>query len=397
MESVVRSTLKKKAVVGVRIVLCVAAAWAIGRSVALDDTLTLADSGRTLSGRVVDLGKGYRVEREGGHSHTVPQSGVAGDAQGRPLVTLGLRSIWRASDKALLVAALAAFLAVPLLQGARLQRLLAAHGVRMGTLESARLAFIGNFLNFAAPFGSTAGDVYKAWYATRGTDRKTEAAVVVLLDRVLGLVVLLLSVGVVALFAGAESRLAILRPYILTLIAIALVAGALWCLPPIRKPAVIRRLAAGVPHRAQLARIDQAARAMLTHWRSLLQAALITLLLQGFAALAFVFVGTALGLRLGEVSPLSVYAWFSAGEIVKALPGPPQGLGTMELAYGFFFAGLGSTSQIVGAALGIRLVNLACALPGALLLAGGQRPAQVRPRPVTELEPYPSAASGARG
>jgi uncharacterized membrane protein YbhN (UPF0104 family) len=112
----------------------------------------------------------------------------------------------------------------------------------------------------------------------------------------------------------------------------------------------------------------------------------VTLVLQVAAAASFFCTGLALGLDLWQVSAWEVYAYFSTGEIVKAIPGPPQGLGTMELAYGFLFAGLGSSSQVVSAALAVRLVNLVWALPGVLFMTAAQRSAagraQVAPRQV---------------
>ena len=62
---------------------------------------------------------------------------------------------------------------------------------------------------------------------------------------------------------------------------------------------------------------------------------------------------------------------FATGAVVQALPGPPQGLGTVELAYRYLFAAYGSVAQIVCLALGIRLMTLLCALPGVLVLLTG--------------------------
>jgi uncharacterized protein (TIRG00374 family) len=326
-----------------------------------------------LAGRVIadDDGEAYRVVAPSGDVRIVSRGDVARDRQGAPRVAYGLRSVWHRSDKILLAGGVAVFLAVPLLQGIRLHRLLRAQGIRVGWGTNIRLAFAGNFLNFAAPLGSTAGDVFKAYYVACHSDRRTEAATIVFLDRVLGLAVLLLSVGLIALLARTDSRLLALRPYLLSLIGLLVGAGLLWAASWWWKPAAVRRVAARLPKLDQLRRIDATARAMLAQRRALMEAVGITLVLQTFAALAFIGVAQAVGLRVGEIGFLATYAYFSAGEIVKALPGPPQGLGTMELAYSFFFAGLGSPAQIVASAVAIRLVNLAWALPGIVLLVTG--------------------------
>ena len=83
----------------------------------------------------------------------------------------------------------------------------------------------------------------------------------------------------------------------------------------------------------------------------------------------FLLVALGLGFVIPATGLIDLYAYFSAGEIVKSIPGPPQGLGTMELAYRWFFGDWASASQIVSAALAIRLVGLVCALPGAWLAA----------------------------
>lgn len=374
--------LKQSGLTGLRLALCGAALWLVVRGVSLHDTLTLSDANSVLIGRVTDLGQRYHVDLRDGGQQMVAYADVARDADGRSLISRGLLSVWQASGKNLLLAGVGVFLLVPLLQAIRLKGLLAAQGIALGQRESIRLAFIGNFLNFAAPLGSTAGDVYKAWYATRGTTRKTEAASIVFLDRVLGLVVLLFSVGFIAVLAGAESRLAVMRPYLLSLIGLTLASVVLWALPIVRNSSLVRTLADRLPQRERLARIDQTAQRMLSAWRPLSGAVGVTLLLQICAALSFACIGAALGLHLGDSTPLATYAYFSTGEIVKALPGPPQGLGTMELAYNFFFAGLGSPAQIVAAAFAMRLVNLICALPGVLFLAaaGANRRAAWKPQ-----------------
>lgn len=284
------------------------------------------------------------------------------------------------AETSALAAALGVFLIVPLLQAVRLRWLLAAQGIRMGLSESVRLTFCGNLMNFAAPLGSTAGDVYKAWQVAQRSSQRTEAASIVLLDRVVGLATLLLSVGAIALLAGPDSRLGLLRPMLMTLSAGLVLAAGVYAAPGWRDLPVVRRLTAHLPQRPRLERIDHTARRLLCSPGALLRAVLITLVLQIAAAASFVCVAAAMGMHVLAAQPLDLYAHFSAGEIVKALPGPPQGLGTMELTYSYFFAGLGAPSQVVCAALGVRVVNLACALPGAWLMLTGRPRATPAPR-----------------
>ena len=357
------ANLKKRLGSAVRFSICVVALALVCSGISLQDRVTLTDKS-VLRGHVHDLGDRVVITSAQGVTQTISRDSVAADRHGAPEIHYGLGSVWRGSEKWLLLAALATCLMVPLMQAIRLRFLLSAQRVSMSMRDSVQLAFAGNFLNFAAPFGSTAGDVYKAWYAGRNTPRRTEAATTVFVDRAIGLGTLLLSVGLIAVVSPATNPLAPLRNYLLTLCLLLCGALSLFLAAPIRELPIIKRVLDRMPHHDRLLRADQTARALLGNPGQLLVAVLITLGLQVFAAAAFVCVGLAIGIDIGRAGLPDIYAQFSAGEIIKALPGPPQGLGTVELAYSYFFAGIGSASQILSAAFGIRLVNLLCALPG---------------------------------
>ncbi|MCC6360134.1 MAG: flippase-like domain-containing protein [Phycisphaerales bacterium] len=352
----------------IRFGLCAAAVLWVLRGISLNDSITLAD-GTTLNGAVSRADGRYFV-RTGGQTQTVAAGLIARDASGTPRIVYGLRTVAQQTDPWAVAAALAVFLMVPVLQAVRLRAVLRSQSIEGGFAEHLRLAFAGNFMNFAAPFGSTAGDVYKAWHFARRSSAGTEAASLVLVDRAIGLGTLLLTVGLIALAAGADSRLGLLRPLLIGLSSAMLAGGAVYLLPMWRQWSFTQKIAARLPKRDQLARIDTAIRRLLSSPGVLLKAMGITVILQIFAAASFVCMAAGLCMFLGGASGLEWYAYFSAGEIVKAIPGPPQGLGTMELAYTYFFAGLGSAAQILTAAIGVRAVNLLCSLPGALLLFG---------------------------
>jgi uncharacterized protein (TIRG00374 family) len=289
-----------------------------------------------------------------------------------------LIAVWLEANKPLLACALLLFLLTPLLQAVRLRRLLAAQDIRIGMGESVRLAFAGNFMNFAAPIGSTTGDVFKAIYLGRRTKRSWEAAATTFADRGIGLGTLLLCVTLIALLSRTDSALALLRGY-LTVLSLVLVAGVglvLWL--PMRTNPWISRWIERLPKRDVLLRAGRATRMLLASPRVLTLAVVDTLGIQIAAAASFLCVALALGFRIAPDDWVAVYAFFSAGEIVKALPGPPQGLGTMEVAYSFFFSHWAGASQIVSAAIAIRLVNLICSLPGALFATGWMTTAKAR-------------------
>jgi uncharacterized membrane protein YbhN (UPF0104 family) len=247
-------------------------------------------------------------------------------------------------------------------------------GIDLSLRESIRLTFAGNFLNFTTPLGSNAGDVFKAYFASLHTHRKTEAVTTVLLDRVIGLGTLVLVAATITAFAPADSRLAQLRPYMLTLLIAGVVGAGLYFSPLSRKFALPLRFRDN-PALVQLARMDQAVRLLAKHGWTLVESVVLTIVLQLLALGSYFVAAIALSMK----TPLDVipeyFAYFYMGAIIQALPGPPQGLGTVELAYRHFFAPFGSPSQIICLAFAIRLIALVCSLPGLLVtLTGSYKP-----------------------
>ena len=399
MSSNRRSSAKRRtakfASLVLRSAICAAALWWAFASVSLRDSVVLADGNAVIRGAVVELDGRVDVRLADGTMQQIADEAIARDDNSSRLISYGLISVWSRSNKLLLLAGIGCFLLVPLLQGVRLRWLLACQRIYLGLWPSVKLSFAGNFLNFAAPLGSTAGDVFKAYYAAMHTSRKTEAATTVFIDRAIGLGTLLLSVTVISLVAASTSRLAPLRAYLLLLASVPIVGVLFYMSPMVRRARLVHAILARLPKLDQWRRIDATAQTLMAHKGTLLLSVVATVALQVLAAATFVCIALALGMNVWGASALDVYAYFSAGEIVKAIPGPPQGLGTAELAYGYFFAGMGSASQIVSAAIGVRLVMLLCALPGlAVVATGAYRPRQcvgdapVRPtvrqrRPVT--------------
>ncbi len=371
-----RYTAKWASVV-LRSAICAVALWWAFASVSFRDSVVLADGNTVVRGAIVELAGRIDVRTAEGSVRQIADEAIARDENSSKLISYGLISVWRRSDKLLLLAGIGCFLLVPLFQGIRLRWLLGCQRIRLGLWQSVKLSFAGNFLNFAAPLGSTAGDVFKAYYAAMHTSRKTEAATTVFIDRAIGLGTLLLSVTVIAFFTVSTSRLAPLRTYLLVLTSVPVIGVLLYASPWIRRARIVRAVLARAPKLDQLRRIDATAQTLMAHKGTLLLSVAATFALQMLAAANFVCIALALGMNVWGASGLDVYAFFSAGEIVKAIPGPPQGLGTAELAYAYFFSGLGTASQIVSAAIGVRLVNLLCALPGLAVVATGA----YRPRP----------------
>ena len=290
-------------------------------------------------------------------------------------VSLGeLQSTLLTSDKKLLLLAVALYFPVVLPQAYRLFWLLRAQGIHVGYLEALKVSLAGNFLNFATPFGSNAGDLFKAYFVSLHTTQKTEAVTTVILDRFVGLATLLMIAGGITLLSPAGSRLAVVRPYILTMLTIGVVALVVYRLPFARR-LLARESLTRWPLIEQVRRIDQAVHKFTGHVWAIIAAVAMTAFLQALALSAFFVIARAVGMRAELENMPEYFAYFYTGTIISALPGPPQGLGTVELAYRFFFEPFGSPSQIICMAFAIRLTGLVCSLPGLLVtMTGAYRP-----------------------
>lgn len=385
----------------IRIGLCLAAMAIVIRGVTLRDSLVLADSGETLVGTIREVDGLYQVESADGTIRSIAADQVARDERGDVQVNYGLVTTLRLADKGLLAVSVAVLMVVAMLQAPRLRWLLAAQQIPLGHFDAVKVSFAGNFLNFTTPFGSHAGDLFKAYFVSLHTERKAEALATIILDRVIGLATMLTVVAVITGFGPPGGRLTPVRPYLLTMLGIGVAAGIVYLTPPLRKVLLPRRLVERLPGMRYVQRMDAAARTLARRPVTVLAAVLITVALQSLAMGAYMLVGLSLGLDIQAADVPECYAYFATGTVIQALPGPPQGLGTVELAYRYFFAPYGGPSQIVCVALAIRLMVLVSSLPGlVVVLTGAYRPRDVREadfeeRPAEERAAAP-APPGAR-
>lgn len=370
------SRRKRLASAVIRLSICLLALAFVIRGVSWHDRAWVVEEGdpsqgsTLFKGTIAIDGDTLKLQLVDGTTRSLPLAAVAVDEKGERRLEYGIRSAWRNSDKWLVLAAIVATLPVGLLLGLRLHWLLKAQDVHIGVWDCIKLSFAGNFLNFAAPLGSNAGDLFKAYFVTLHTHRRMEAVTTIALDRILGLGTLVAVVAVITTLSPADSRLGAFRNH--TLVMLALGVGAILVyVSPIARALVPRVLDRPPALFGYLRRIDAAAIQLLKSVWIMLGAVAVTLALQVLAIGAYVLVARAVALDLQWNRVPEFFAYFYMGAVIQALPGPPQGLGTVELAYRYFFAPYGSVSQILCMAFVIRLVVLICALPGALVAATG--------------------------
>jgi hypothetical protein len=379
-----------------RVAICVAALWIVVRGVTLEDHVSIrAASGKQgeLVGLVVDESGPLRLRLASGEVREIPLDEIAVDRDGAPRIAYGLQSAWRKSNKSLLFLAALIYFPVVFPLAQRFRLLLRAQNIHLGYSECVRLTFAGNFLNYATPLGSNAGDLFKAYFASLHTPHKTEAVTTVVLDRIIGLGTLLAVVASITAVSPGDSRLSLLRPYMFTLLAIGVVAAAVYFSPIMGRLSLPTKWRERLPVLHHVGRVDQAVRTVALRGGILFTSLLLTVVLQLMALASYFVVAIALAMKADAGNMLEYFAYFYTGALVQALPGPPQGLGTVELAYRFFFAPYGSASQIVCMAFAIRLVGLICALPGLLVtLTGSYKPREIEAA-IAKIEGPDSAVS----
>lgn len=264
-------------------------------------------------------------------------------------------------------------------QAVRWHILLRSQGVPATLARATRLTYVGMFFNICMP-GTTGGDVVKAYYAARGSSHRTKAVMSVFVDRVAGLLGLIL-LGAVAGLLVLDDPLAAR----VTMLAWALLLGgcggaAIYFSDRARRRLGLAWLLARAGKVPKLSNVDAAAQAYRHSPGALFAALAISLPVHIILAISCALAGYALGLQhsLGlMIAVLPIV--FLAGSI----PISVQGLGVMEaLTLGLLLdPPAATTNQLVGMLLIYRLFMIFWALVGALALLGGSVRLQGEPEP----------------
>lgn len=349
----------------VRVGLVALVAWLIVGNLQFDDTLRLRDDS-VLRGRVEALASGD-FEVHGDTVRTVERGDVAVRKGEVPDVAYGLKTLARrVGDRPLDgVLVLLVLGAVAALMGWRWHRLLRAVELEVSLLDAVRLTFIGGFFNTVVP-GSTGGDVVKAWYAAKRTKRGTRAVLSVIVDRLMGLVTLLLlaSVALAVIRRGdalADARLAVILIWVATVGGLTLLVS-----PRLRRWLGLEALARRLPFQRVVSEVAAAARLYSEHPATLLFAFGLSLINQ--VAIASVVWWLARALEIDGVTWIACLALVPLANLFSAIPLVPGGWGVGELAFVWLFAPLGvAPTEAIGLSVVYRLSFLLVNLPGGLL------------------------------
>jgi uncharacterized membrane protein YbhN (UPF0104 family) len=293
----------------------------------------------------------------------------------RPLLSWqpGLPRVFREVDLRWVGAAVLCFLAALVCGTTRWWRLLGVAGCSTGWWDSLRLNFIGLFFNLVMP-GLTGGDVVKMGaVALENPGRRLEAALSALVDRVLGLLVLLVLAAGVILASGA--RFAELQRPVLLLLGAGVAGGVVYLAPPLRRALGWEWLRAHPKFGAKLRLLDDALLVYSRRPGELFGCALLSLANHCGVIVGVWMLGLAYGVRSDEVSLAQYFVIVPVASMVSAIPIAPAGWGLGEAIYQYLFE-LAGASGALGVAVSVtfRLTQMLVGCAGGLfLLAPGAR------------------------
>lgn len=243
-----------------------------------------------------------------------------------PLVERGVNRMVREADWGFLAAAILVLPLVHLITSYRWYVLLRAQDIRIGLARTFVLNMVGAFYNSFMP-GSTGGDVIKAYYAAKHTTHRTRAVLTVLIDRIIGLLALLVLGGAMAAFQWhiPECR------QVATGAGLVIVATALGLLafyhPRVRRATGLDWALGKLPMQPQ---VGKAVEAMQTYGRR------PGVMVWAFACSFPVHVTTIVSATLAgyafhlPLAPLYYWVVIPVTALVGAIPISPQGAGVME-------------------------------------------------------------------
>jgi uncharacterized protein (TIRG00374 family) len=296
----------------------------------------------------------------------------------QPRVEVGAISMVRRADGRLLIGAFAVIPFTVLFTTLRWHRLLRALGIGMSFRRAFALNMVGAFYNTFMP-GSTGGDLLKAYYAAKAApQRRTAAVMSVIIDRVLGLLALIILGGSMAAIQYASSNdrtdptsRACLQVAMIAATLLSCALLGLWLIysPWLRRVFLINLILQRVPMKDKVEKVIEVLRLYRERPALILWAVLVTIPVHATVVVSAMFAGKAFDLPLSSgyyfiVVPVVV--------LVGAIPISPQGVGVMEAFAYFLTRQQGATvNQALALTMSIRLVQIAFNLLGGLFVLRG--------------------------
>lgn len=299
---------------------------------------------------------------------TIAKTDLTTDGSGPRLEPSVGTAIGRA-DTAVLLGGLGVFVPVFFVGALRWTVLMRARGIDASYWRAYRLTMAGLFFNLCMP-GTTGGDVMKAFYAAKGTRQRADAVVSIGIDRVCGLVGLMLLVALVGLLSFDDPVIRKLTIGMWAALGATLLTALLYTNATIRSGLRPRGRLVNLPGLGLVRKLDALVTAYRHHKRALCAAVLLSLPIHVCLALSMALAGYALGIDrpllylLGTI-PIVLLLW--------SLPvSGPLGLGPMDIVAVQLLASAeqATTQQVLLMFVVYRLYSVAVGLAGAVTLFG---------------------------
>jgi uncharacterized protein (TIRG00374 family) len=303
-----------------------------------------------------------------------------------PLVERGINRMAREADWAFLIAAIFVLPVSYLLTSYRWHVLLKAQSIHIGMPRTFVINMVGAFYNSFMP-GSTGGDVAKAYYAAKHTPHRTRAVLTVVVDRIIGLLALLVLGGALAAFQYDVPECRHVAQGAGAVVGLTLAGLLVFYQPTLRRITGLDWLFRRLPMQKQ---VTQAVHAMDEYGRK--PGAAFWAFLCSFPVHVTTIISATLAGQAFHLPLDFAYYWVIVPVIalVGAIPISPQGAGVME----FFAVQLTihrgvTVAQAVALVMSIRLMAIFWNLvAGLFVLKGGYHaPSEAEQHELDEDEP----------
>jgi len=367
--------MKRTLSILLRVVIALAGIAYIVWSVELHDQLVLPAGYAFTQEQMVDERARLAVVQRDDHAygviwedqqHWVPREAVGVDGVH---LTPGLGTMLRQANHWLLAAGLLVMLPMLPLQAWRWMWLMRCRGLQVMYGRVLQLTMVGMFFNICMP-GMTGGDVVKAYYAAKGTDRRGTAILSVVLDRLCGLLALIILGALVGLTMWHDPLAMWVNLGVWALLIASVVGAWAYFSQGFRRLIGLHRLLSNMRDTHPLYRLDQTILAYRHHRGTVAGAVGLSMGVHLLNLSAAILAGWAVGISHGYLMMLTILPLiFMAG----SLPMTYLGLGVME--------GLGramleqpelaSANQIVGMLMMVRLYMIFFGLVGSIFVFKG--------------------------
>lgn len=287
---------------------------------------------------------------------------------------------------------LGVFIMSQLLVGLRWWLLLRSQSIFISLSAAVRLFFLGWFYNNFMP-GSVGGDLLRAWYVTRHTDKKFEAVLSVFVDRLIGLSsTLVIAVFFYTLFlrdenleitTGVGGLINAMTAYKSVFFWIFIIIAVIFCLLLLHKKSrsMLLKVSSYIRQSAfrMIIKLRDAVVIYCKKPLTILLAFGLTVFLQLLAITAFWL----LGRNMGVQAPVKYYyVFFTLTWVLGAVPVSIAGAVVVEGMLAYLFITFAGVAKDAASALALcqRAVWMLASLPGAVIhLIGAHMPQAPKP------------------